>query len=203
MDNWLPHFGGGKNDACQGIPDGRQGWAKRSVPTRVSCQSAWADEACPSACYKSMKTITTVEELSDYLGRGLLSYLPPFSITHPGIRLVRAADNIVAAIKNGDADSIDIACLLIVKDPNLPFGKLIKSNMARAMRRHVDKMSASQRSAIVRKTAELLRMEFCPREAEDYCKLVRKFGVEAIKTIGQIHPSNEKAKQLVINITNA
>ncbi len=84
----------------------------------------------------------------------------------------------------------------------MPFGKVVKSGLARALRQRVALISSAEKDAIGTKTAELLSLDFCPREAEDYCRLVRKFGhATSMAVAGKACPINQKALRLQAYLT--
>jgi len=62
----------------------------------------------------------------------------------------------------------------------------------------IELVSAVERDALVGKTTELLSLQFCPRETEDYCKLIKRFGLAAAQNvIGNARVKNEKSKRLL------
>jgi hypothetical protein len=145
-----------------------------------------------------MEHIETLEDLEKFLDLKLAFYEEVPRIDHAGIRISQACDNIARHIKNGDREAASIGYQLIVKDPHLPFGKLIKSGIARALKQRVELISAIERDALVGKTTELLSLQFCPRETEDYCKLIKRFGLAAAQNvIGNARVKNEKSKRLL------
>lgn len=147
-----------------------------------------------------MVHIETLENLEEFLDSKLALYEETPRIDHRGIRISRACDNIARHIKNGDREAARIGCQIIVRDPHLPFGKLIKSGIARALKQRIELMSPVERADLVHKTTELLSLQFCPRETEDYCKLIKKFGPAAVQNvISNARVADEKSKRLLIN----
>lgn len=147
--------------------------------------------------------INSIKELEELLGVNLSRYYPEKEVEHPGIALSQLADNLRESVTKADALAIEDACKIISHDPHLPFGKLIKSNLSRALKKSAEYISSQDREKIVKVTAALLSLKFCPRETEDYCKLVRKLGVkEASKTLSLAHPIDEKSKILVSGLEN-
>jgi hypothetical protein len=145
-----------------------------------------------------MERIETLENLEKFLELEMAIYDPKPRIDHSGIRISHACQNIAQRIKNGDSEAARIGYQIIVRDPHLPFGKLIKSGIARALRQQVELISAAERAGLVEKTSELLSLQFCPRETEDYCKVVRKIGPAAIQiVIEKAHAKNEKSMRLL------
>ncbi len=145
-----------------------------------------------------MQDIGTLPELESLLGFSFGRYYPKETIHHKGIYLAAAAGNLAKLVAMGDPLAIEDACRLISKDPRLPFGKLIKSNLARALRKSATNIMESERSIIIERTVYILSLEYCPREAEDYCKLIKKLGANEAREVAEIaRPQNEKSKTLV------
>ena len=115
------------------------------------------------------------QEITTLLGPRLRAYFPASTMEHPGIWLSQTFTGLAKAIDSGDAVAMSLACELIHADPMLPFGKLIKSDLARALRKRASKLLPAERALIVAATLKLLKQDFAPRELEDYCKLLRKF----------------------------
>jgi len=145
-----------------------------------------------------MKHIKTVEELAAFLEVDFSLYEADREIEHAGIHLDRTVTQVAQAIRHGDPCAAIIGYKLIMADPHLPFGKLMKSDLARAFKLQVELLTEQEKLTLAGKTAELLSLEYCPREVEDYCKLVKKMGaqVEDI-VISHSHPVNDKARSLV------
>lgn len=51
-------------------------------------------------------------------------------------------DKVVQAIKQGDRSTMMLGYAVTIDDPHLPFGKIIKSNFARALKHHIDSEKA-------------------------------------------------------------
>ena len=148
-----------------------------------------------------MKPIANLEQLEEFLGVSLVRFDSMQSMSHQGIRLSRVCKSIESAIKRGDPVAAEIAFRVITGDPSLPFGKLIKSGFARTLKQQACVLSSFQRSALIDKTIELLELEFCPREAEDYCKMIKKFdGPELMLRLQDIRVTNEKSRVLAAQL---
>ena len=144
-----------------------------------------------------MKFIATIDELELFLGMELKKYAPKLASNHQGLRISNFGTIVRNAIKLDDSDAVKIACAILLKDPALPFGKLIKSGNARTLRQHPKLLSPADQKAISKKTSQLLNLEFCPRETEDYCKLVKSWGTElSCETAEMAHPIATKSKFL-------
>ncbi len=137
-------------------------------------------------------------QLLDMLGPRLRGYRPPDEHEHPAIWVGQMFGRVKAAVAAGDTQAISLACELIERDPMLPFGKLIKSNLARALKKQLASITASERGQVLCATAKLLNQEYAPRELEDYCKLIRKFPrAEVALARAGVTPKNAKSVQLL------
>jgi hypothetical protein len=136
-------------------------------------------------------------EITSLLGPRLRAYFPASTQDHPGIWLSQTFTGLAEAIEVGDAVAVSLACDLIHADPMLPFGKLIKSDLARALRKRASKLLPGERALIVATTLKLLKQDFAPRELEDYCKLLRKFPAQEYQPmLPAITPKNAKSVKL-------
>lgn len=149
-----------------------------------------------------MQDIATMEALENFLGKKLTAYYDPGEIViHHGLQVGAVCDDIAKLVKRGHPEAVSFACKIIIMDPRLPFGKIIKSNFARALKRHVSLITDIEKNGIVNKAIALLNMEFCPRELEDYCKLLKRFDNETLSTVvGVVNPINEKSKRLIAKL---
>lgn len=145
-----------------------------------------------------MQYVGTLDELAVLLQADLSRYHLNSSIAHPGIRLDWAFRQVARAVKDGDRPAVILACRLLMEDPHLPFGKLIKSNLARALKQQLDLLTEHEKLDLAGKTAALLSLPYCPREVEDYCRLVKKMGDRfAGIAAAMSRPVNEKSHSLV------
>jgi len=145
-----------------------------------------------------MQHVSNLGELARLLKLDLSSYDINREIEHAGVRLDLAVTQVAKAIKNGDRSAVIVGYKLLMEDPNLPFGKLIKSNLARAFKHQIELLTEHEKLNLAGKTAKLLSLEYCPREVEDYCRLVKKMGDDiANSVVANSRPVNEKARSLV------
>ncbi|MDN2676436.1 hypothetical protein [Janthinobacterium sp. SUN033] len=145
-----------------------------------------------------MTPIASLDELEEFLGEKLDPYDAGPPIAHPGLRLSHACRRVTLDIRNGNASAVRIAVLILTKDPGMPFGKIIKSGFARALRRRAELLSEMQRRGLIAKTCELLSLAFCPRETEDYCKLIKKFDPgELLARIEDARATDAKSRMLL------
>lgn len=137
-------------------------------------------------------------ELIEMLGSRLHDYLPADGHENRAVWVGQVFCILTTAVASGDAQAIALACDFIEKDPMLPFGKLVKSNLSRALKKRVGQVLGSERGQVMAATAKLLNLAYAPRELEDYCKLVKKFPrAERLTAINGITPKNAKSAYLL------
>lgn len=146
--------------------------------------------------FRSVAEVESV--LLELLGPNVGSYVPANLSTHPAIWVSQLFDRVRAAIAAGDQTAVALACDLIASDTmTLSFGKIIKSNLARELRRTSGALSASQRVQLIDALVKLLGLPFSPRELEDYAKLVRKLPRdEYLSKVSSVETQNEKAARV-------
>jgi hypothetical protein len=145
-----------------------------------------------------MQRVNSLEELACVLEADLSHYDIYQRTEHAGIRLSAAINEVTQAIKQGDRSAVVLGYRLLMADPHLPFGKILKSNIARSLRQQIELLTEQEKQNLAGKTAELLGLPFCPREVEDYCRLVKKMGRPIVnEVIGMARPCNEKAQLLL------
>jgi hypothetical protein len=84
---------------------------------------------------------------------------------------------VIDGIEAGDLACVELGVEFIEEDTKFPFGKTLKSNTARALRRA--HLSNEQKQRIRRRVFGLLRAGHIPHEYREYARLVRKIGFEA------------------------
>lgn len=140
----------------------------------------------------------------ELLGPGLRAYFPASTHGHPGIWVSELFHAVAAAIQAGDVIAVSMACVLIEDDRKLPFGKLIKSGLARALRQRYELLTVGERAQVLNATIALLNLPYAPRELEDYCRLLRKFPKDELQSaIAGITPCNASAERWVMYLTEA
>lgn len=141
------------------------------------------------------------QDMLQLLGSRLRAYFPQDGHDNPAVWVSQTFDQVRKAISAGDTVAVSLACELIEKDPMLPFGKLIKSGLARALKKQIGLLIASERAQILGVTVKLLNQEFAPRELEDYCKLANKLpNSELIAALSSAVPKNPKAERLLAHL---
>ena len=84
-------------------------------------------------------------------------------------------DRVIEGILAGDIACAEVGIEFIEQDASFPFGRILKSNTARALRRSY--MLPEQQERIRRRVASMLSSEYLPREFRQYAKLARKLGM--------------------------
>jgi hypothetical protein len=94
---------------------------------------------------------------------------------------------VIEGIEAGDAACVVIGIEFIEEDARFPFGKILKSNTARALRRA--NLTDDQKERIRRRVFAMLRDGHVPHEYKEYAKLVRRIGFDA-KSLDSIPASD-------------
>jgi hypothetical protein len=85
-------------------------------------------------------------------------------------------DKVIEGIDVGDAACIHLGIEFIEEDAKFAFGKTLKANTARALRRAT--LSDQQKQRIRKRVFHMLGNGHTPREFREYAKLVRKIGFD-------------------------
>jgi hypothetical protein len=83
---------------------------------------------------------------------------------------------VIEGIEAGDLACVRLGIEFIEEDAKFPFGKTLKSNAARALRRAC--LSDEQKQRIRQRVFGLLRAGHIPHEYREYARLVRKIGFD-------------------------
>jgi hypothetical protein len=86
-------------------------------------------------------------------------------------------EKVIAGIEAGDRACVRLGIEFIEEDAKFTFGKILKSNTARALRRV--SLSDAQRERIRRRVFSMLRAGHVPHEFREYAKLVKRIGFQA------------------------
>ena len=84
-------------------------------------------------------------------------------------------DHVIEGIEAGDQACAEIGIEFIEEDQPFTFGRILKSNAARALRRM--ELTEEQKDRIRKRVVEMLGRRYLPREYRQYAKLVRKIGL--------------------------
>jgi|GEM_PF-516235 len=85
---------------------------------------------------------------------------------------------VIDGIKAGDAACAMLGVEFMEQDTRFPFGRVLKSNTARALRRA--DLSPALKARIRRRIAAMLAAGNTPREFKEYARLLRKVGFEEL-----------------------
>lgn len=102
-------------------------------------------------------------------------------------------DKVIAGIEQGDAACRRLGIEFIEEDRKFSFGKILKSNTARALRR--SELTVAEQERIRRRLVTMLLKGNVPHEYKQYAKLLKKIGIGEywIEVEAQIDRSNEYA----------
>src|SRR5690349_13051900 len=84
-------------------------------------------------------------------------------------------EGVIAGIEAGDRACCRIGIEFISEDRSFPFGAILKSNTARALRR--TELSSSDAEQIRLRVIDMLVRGYIPREFKQYAKLLKKVGL--------------------------
>jgi hypothetical protein len=97
-------------------------------------------------------------------------------------RVYPVMEKVIEGIEAGDLACVRLGIEFIEEDAKFTFGKILKSNTARALRRA--SLSDEQRQRIRRRVLGMLRAGHVPHEFREYARLVKKIGFEAAELGG-------------------
>ena len=88
-------------------------------------------------------------------------------------------DAVIEGIEKRDRACIELGIELIEDGDSMPFGMILKSNAARALRRSANLLTEDQRSRVRDRVVAMMIDKYMPREFLQYVKLVRAIGPES------------------------
>lgn len=97
-------------------------------------------------------------------------------------------EKVIVGIEAGDPACIRIGIEFIEEDRGFAFGRILKSNTARALRRA--RLSREQEQRVLRRVFQMLERGNVPREYREYARLARRIGF-GVDDLPRIDPSNE------------
>ncbi len=105
-----------------------------------------------------------------------LSKLSPHEHTEKGNHWIYPVMvQVIEGIEQGDPACAEIGIEFIEESTSFPFGQILKSNTARALRRAT--LTSEQQERIRKRVVEMLCTGYLPREYRQYAKLARKIGL--------------------------
>jgi hypothetical protein len=93
-------------------------------------------------------------------------------------------DSVIVGMKKGDRACIELGVEFLEKDEHFPFGKILKSNTARELRRA--ELSSKQIARLRERIVKMLLNGNVPHEFQQYAKLLRRIG------LGNLWPTIEQ-----------
>jgi hypothetical protein len=94
-----------------------------------------------------------------------------------GRRIYPVMFKVIDGIQAGDAACVELGVELVESDQRMPFGMVLKSNAAKALRRAT--LTPGQRERVRERVIGMLLAGHVPREYREYAKLLRKIGAGA------------------------
>lgn len=104
-----------------------------------------------------------------------LDLVPPRYIQHDVEWIYPVMFEVIAGIEQGDKACIEIGVECIEENQWLSFGRIIKANTARALRRST--LTPLQAERLRKQIVFMLLGEHIPRHYREYAKLLRKIGL--------------------------
>ena len=102
---------------------------------------------------------------------------PPIYTEGDTSRVYPIMDKVIECIEKNDLACIEIGVEFIEESCSFPFGKILKYNTARALRRASASLTDTQKERIRKRVVEMLCTGYLPREFRQYAKLARKIGL--------------------------
>jgi hypothetical protein len=84
---------------------------------------------------------------------------------------------IMDGIARHDPACVMVGIDLVEEDRSLPWGRLLKSDMARALRQHA-RLTEPDKARLRNRFTDMLLRGYLPREYKEYAKLFRKIGLD-------------------------
>jgi len=100
---------------------------------------------------------------------------PMVHSTEQGEWIYPVMDRVIKGIENGDLACAELGVEFIEESDSFPFGRILKANTARALRRA--SLTDGQKERIRKRVTEMLSTGYLPREFRQYAKLARKIGL--------------------------
>jgi hypothetical protein len=104
-------------------------------------------------------------------------------------------ERVIEGIERGDPACAELGIEFIEEDQSFPFGRILKSNAARALRRAG--LTSAQQERIRKRVVAMLVAGHTPREYREYAKLARKIGLEGwwAQAEGQVNLANRYVRR--------
>lgn len=105
----------------------------------------------------------------------LTAVVGDISEDHPALYADRAICKLCEAIRERDPAAVNLALSLLRHDPWMPFGRILKSKIARAFKSIASSLTAEQKEQVVRYRDKLLALDHPPRETAEFDRVIRSF----------------------------
>jgi hypothetical protein len=93
---------------------------------------------------------------------------------HPALRANELITRICQGIERQDDAAISLALALLNEDPRIPFGRILKSHIARSFKAVAAHLTAYHRSQLMRFRDKLRSLEYPPAELKYFERLGRE-----------------------------
>jgi hypothetical protein len=121
---------------------------------------------------------------ADFIGSDPAQLVPKCSTEGETTRVYPLMEQIIDLIETGDKAAIEIGIEFIQEDDHFAFGRIIKSNTARALRRA--SLTPEQQTRIRERLVGMMLSGRVPHEWHEYKRLLRRVG------LGSLWPVLEK-----------
>lgn len=119
--------------------------------------------------------------------------LSPMEHTERGRRWIYPVmEKVIEGIEAEDPTCLRLGIEFIEEDAKFPFGRILKSNTARALRRAA--LTDEQRQRIRQRVLAMLRAGNVPHEFREYAKLVKKIGLRQSE-MGEVPGTSERVSR--------
>ncbi len=95
--------------------------------------------------------------------------------TDEGTWVYPVMDRVFDGIEEGDLACVQLGIEFIETNESFPFGMILKSKVARALRHAT--LTETQKERVRKRVVEMLTSGYLPREFRQYAKLIRKIGI--------------------------
>jgi hypothetical protein len=111
-------------------------------------------------------------------------------------------EKVIAGIASGDPACAEIGIDFISENGSFPFGMVLKTYTARALRRA--NLTESQRERIRRRIVSMLVEGYVPKEYREYAKLLRKVGLGSLRAeLGRADKANPQVAKYLKYFTES
>jgi|SRR5215212_5679130 len=139
------------------------------------------------------------EKYARHFGVTTMQDLRPLEYSKGDKRWVNPVmDKVIDGIEKGDPACAELGVEFIEEGASFPFGQILKSNTARALRRA--SLTEEQKERIRKRVVEMLCTGYLPREYRQYAKLGRKIGLGS--WLSRVEREADMSNQWVLHYYN-